>query len=68
MRRVLPCTLALLATLSSMSAAAITVHGDLADWGVDPLTLLPSAGIEKTISDQVGGGNFRLQPGWGGQA
>ena len=51
-----------------MSAAAITVDGDLADWGVDPLTLLPSADIEKTISDQVGSGNFRLQPGWGGQA
>lgn len=54
-------------TLSG-SAWAITVDGNLDDWGVNHSTWIPSAGIHRTIEDQTGSGSYRLTPGWGGQA
>ena len=56
----------------SASAVAISVDGDLADWGVavGSTSLVPTAnvGIQATINDQIGSGSFFLDPGWGGQA
>lgn len=72
MNRSISRTIAFLGVFASMSATAITVDGNLADWGVNPHTWAPSAGvgsiIHSTIDDQIGSGNYRLGPGWGGQA
>ncbi|MDP2811091.1 MAG: PEP-CTERM sorting domain-containing protein [Rhodocyclaceae bacterium] len=52
----------------SGSAWAIAIDGNLSDWGIGRSTWAPSAGIYHTIEDQTGVGNFKLNPGWGGQA
>lgn len=49
-------------------AAAITIDGNLSDWGVNPTTWVPASGIHVTIEDQTGSGAYYLNPGWGGQA
>ncbi|WP_313953180.1 PEP-CTERM sorting domain-containing protein [Accumulibacter sp.] len=69
MKHIISRTITVLGLLgSSMSASAFTIDGNLSDWGVNPTTWMPFAGIEYTIEDQVGGGAFYLSPGWGGQA
>jgi len=63
--------LATAATLSALWVSpvlAITIDGNLADWGIDPATWTPSSSIHATIEDQTGSGRFYLNPGWGGQA
>lgn len=58
-----------LAALScSTSALAFTIDGNLADWGIDSSTLVPTPGIQYTLEDQTGSGSYYLDPGWGGQA
>ncbi|HOL64701.1 MAG TPA: hypothetical protein PLB97_05140 [Accumulibacter sp.] len=58
---------ALLTLCGGASAAAISIDGNLADWGIDRNTFKPiDPTINYTIEDQVGT-NF-LNPGWGGQA
>ena len=52
----------------SGSAWAITVDGNLDDWGVNHSTWVPTTGIHSTIEDQTGSGSYYLNPGWGGQA
>lgn len=60
---------ALCALSLSNPTRAITVDGDLADWGVTPgSSWTPSSGIHHTIEDQTGINNYYLNPGWGGQA
>jgi len=68
MTRTLSRTIALLGIFGSMSAAAMSIDGKLSDWGVDSSTWVPASGIHFTVDDQVGSGNYRLGPGWGGQA
>ncbi|WP_291983056.1 PEP-CTERM sorting domain-containing protein [Candidatus Accumulibacter sp. ACC005] len=70
MKRILSRTIALLGIFGSVSAAAITIDGDLSDWGINRSTWepTPGSGIQAKIEDQTGSGNFRLGPGWGGQA
>jgi hypothetical protein len=68
MTRTISRTVALLGVFGSMSAAAITIDGQLSDWGVNPSTWKPASGIQVTIDDQTGSGNYHLGPGWGGQA
>lgn len=64
-----PLLLALAACALSTPALAFTIDGDLADWGIDTTTLKPSSSdIHYTLEDQTGTGNYRLYPGWGGQA
>lgn len=57
-----------LLAFSGSAAAAITVDGNLSDWGINTTTWVPSAGIHYTVEDQTGNGSFFLSPGWGGQA
>lgn len=63
--------------LTTTTAQAITIDGNLADWGLkqtgkasdwtpDPAKV-PSA-EQYTVEDQTGGAGTRLFPGWGGQA
>lgn len=59
---------ALSALSISTSSFAITIDGNLADWGINPSTWMPAAGIHYTIEDQTGTGSYYLNPGWGGQA
>lgn len=50
-------------------ACAITVDGNLSDWGITPGTSwVPNAGVHYAIEDQTGGLNTYLTPGYGGQA
>jgi hypothetical protein len=51
-------------------AAALTIDGNLTDWGINPATWAPApgSGIQSTIEDGTGGGSYFLNPGWGGQA
>lgn len=60
--------LALTACVLSTPALAITIDGNLADWGINQTTLTPSANIQYEIEDQTGTGAYRLTPGWGDQA
>lgn len=69
--------MALVGLLASASAQAITIDGNLADWGLHQTgqasDWLPDANIVPTTSqyaveDQTGGSGVRLFPGWGGQA
>ena len=57
-------------TSLALPAAALTVDGNLADWGINPATWAPApgSGIQATIEDGTGSGAFYLNPGWGGQA
>lgn len=50
------------------SASALTIDGDLSDWGINPSTWVPASGIHYVIEDQTGNGGYYLNPGWGGQA
>lgn len=60
---------ALLALASSTSAFALTVDGNLADWGINPSTFQSTLpGVFSTIEDSTGTGAYYLNPGWGGQA
>lgn len=74
MTRTVSRTIALLGIVGSttVSAAVINIDGKLADWGVNKSTWVPADatanGIQFTIDDQTGRGNYRLGPGWGGQA
>lgn len=62
-------TALLLATAcAGQAGASIIVDGSLADWGVNPTTWMPAAGIHYTIEDATGAGAYYLNPGWGGQA
>lgn len=55
--------------ISQAWALAITIDGNLADWGINPTNWLPSdPHIHYKIEDQTGGGGAFLYPGWGGQA
>ncbi len=63
-------TLALLA--ATTPAAAITIDGDISDWGLHRTGQAsdwdPAAAIESWfIEDQTGGNGVRLDPGYGGQ-
>ncbi|MDP2809092.1 MAG: PEP-CTERM sorting domain-containing protein [Rhodocyclaceae bacterium] len=64
--------LLLASALSSLalsgSAWAITIDGNLSDWGVTAPSWTPTLGIRSTIEDQTGSGSYYLNPGWGGQA
>lgn len=62
-------TCALCMGLGQAWALPITVDGNLADWGINPATWLPSdPRIQYKIEDQTGKTNAYLNPGWGGQA
>lgn len=56
----------------SGSAMAITVDGNLTDWGLAGTSSMtdwiPTSGIRYTVEDQTGSGSFYLSPGYGGQA
>ncbi|MBU1933360.1 MAG: PEP-CTERM sorting domain-containing protein [Candidatus Omnitrophica bacterium] len=57
--------------LSTGSAMAYTMDGNLGDWGVDPSTpgfegWVPNPGIYYTVEDYVGPSGY-VGPGWGGQ-
>ncbi len=55
--------------ISQAWALAISVDGNLNDWGISPSTWLPSdPRIHHKIEDQTGNANAYLGPGWGGQA
>lgn len=61
--------LALSLGVSQAWALAITVDGNLNDWGINPTTWVPSdPRIRHKIEDQTGNANAYLGPGWGGQA
>lgn len=68
------CALVGVALLAASAASkAITVDGNLADWGLtfsgaasDWTTTQP--GVLSVVDDQSGGGGVFLGPGWGGQA
>jgi hypothetical protein len=56
----------------SASAQAITIDGKLDDWGVQAngsaSGWTPNTDVLFTQEDQKGSGNYKLNPGWGGQA
>jgi hypothetical protein len=52
----------------SGTAGAITVDGNLADWGITNSSWIPAAGINAKIEDQTGNSGTYLNPGYGGQA
>lgn len=52
----------------SGSAWALTIDGNLSDWGVTYASWTPSAGIRYTVEDQTGSNAYYLNPGYGGQA
>lgn len=65
------CLVALGVSLGSAQTWALTISIDanLADWGIDPATWLPSdPRVHYRIEDQTGGMGTYLGPGWGGQA
>jgi hypothetical protein len=55
-------------TLFSAGAQAITIDGNLNDWGVNHSNWKPTTGILSKDEDQTGSGSYYLNPGWGGQA
>lgn len=60
---------AIVFSASSSAHAAITVDGNLSDWGIAPATYLPASGIHSTVEDWTGTPpNGYLVPGYGGQA
>jgi hypothetical protein len=65
--------IALVAIFTACDAyAAITVNGDLSDWGVTPgaygaSSWAPTNGAIYTVEDQQGGPTTYLTPGYGGQ-
>lgn len=62
-------TLAVATTLSSHAVAGLVVDGSLSDWQINTATWASSlTGVHSTIEDGTGSGNYRLYPGWGGQA
>lgn len=70
MNRLSSLTIAVCSACCSLPANAFTIDGNLADWGVNPTTWVPTlgTGIQYRIEDQTGSGSFFLNPGWGGQA
>lgn len=59
--------------LAASGAHAITVDGDLADWGLSFAGAASDwttskAGVLSVVNDQSGGAGAFLSPGWGGQA
>jgi hypothetical protein len=57
-------------TLLALPAAAYTIDGNLADWGINHATYAPASSIKGyTIdTDSTGGAGQFVNPGWGGQA
>lgn len=58
--------------MTSAAAQAITIDGNLSDWGVQQNGSVagwtPNTGVLYAQEDQSGSGAFKLTPGWGGQA